>query len=300
MLNLEVRHLRLIDAIVRENSITKASEKLNLTQSALSHQLRDIEEKLGTPLFHRVKKKLVLTRAGETALEAARIILPKLEQVEASITRDRNGEGGVLRLTTQCYTCYHWLPTLLAEYKRDFPKVDVKVVLDATRRPLEELRSGNIDVAITSDASQADDLAVYPLFTDELVLITPRDHLLGRKVHVLPEDFAGERLIIHNDPTSNFFIRRFLQPAGITPHEVWQVQLTEAIVGMVKGGLGISVMADWALAPYKRERGICQVRLSRRGFTRQWSAVTINSGREPKYVRSFVELLIDRAGEFRK
>ena len=299
MLNLEVRHLRLIDAIVRENSITRASAKLNLTQSALSHQLRDIEEKLGTPLFHRVKKKLVLTRAGETALEAARLILPKLEQTEAAITRDRDGSGGVLRITTQCYTCYHWLPPLLAEFKRDYPNVDVKVLLDATRRPLEELRAGNLDVAITNDPGQADDIAVHALFTDELVLITPRDHLLGRKTHVTPEDFAAERLILHNDPSTNYFVRRFLQPAGISPREVWQVQLTEAIVGMVKGGLGISVLADWALTPYKRERGIRQVRLSRRGFTRQWSAVTINSGREPKYVRAFVDLLTERAGSFR-
>ena len=300
MLNLEVRHLRLIDAIVRENSITRASEKLNLTQSALSHQLRDIEEKLGTPLFHRVKKKLVLTRAGETALEAARLILPKLEQAEAAITRDKDGEGGVLRISTQCYTCYHWLPALLADYKRDYPKVDVKVLLDVTRRTLDALRAGNLDVAITYDPQQSDDISVHPLFMDEMVLVTPRDHPLGRKAHVVPEDFATERLILHSDPADSHFMRRFLQPAGVTPREIWQVQLTEAVIGMVKGGLGVSVLADWALTPYRRERGIRQVKLSRRGFTRQWSAVTINSGREPKYVRAFVEMLTDRAGDFRK
>ena len=299
-MELEIRHLKLVRAVTSAGSLTGAGSLLNLTQSALSHQLRDIESRLGTPLFLRVGKRMMLTPAGERLLRSADEVLEAIARTEDAIRRLSGADRGVLRLSTQCYTCYHWLPSLLADYKRDYPKVDVKVLLDVTRKTLDALRAGNLDVAIIYDPQQAEDISVHPLFMDEMVLITPRDHPLGRKAHVVPEDFATERLILHSDPADSYFMRRFLQPAGVTPREVWQVQLTEAVIGMVKGGLGVSVLADWALTPYKRERGIRQVKLSRRGFTRQWSAVTINSGREPKYVRAFVEMLTDRAGDFRK
>src|SRR5262249_34093061 len=107
---LEVRHLRLIQAIAREGSVTKASESLHLTQSALSHQLREIEDLFGSPLFLRLKKKMLLTQAGDRLLQTAEAVLPQLHQTEEEIRRLGKGESGLLRISTQCNTCYHWLP----------------------------------------------------------------------------------------------------------------------------------------------------------------------------------------------
>jgi len=101
-MHLEVRHLKLVNAIAEEGSVTSAGKRLHLTQSALSHQLRDIEDRLGTPLFNRVSKKMLLTQAGELLLRSARSVLAELERAEEEIERLATRCEGLLRIATQC------------------------------------------------------------------------------------------------------------------------------------------------------------------------------------------------------
>ncbi|HEX2401688.1 MAG TPA: LysR family transcriptional regulator, partial [Mycobacterium sp.] len=107
-MDLEVRHLRLVSAVAELGSLTRAGDRLHLTQSALSHQLRDIESRLGAALFLRVGKRLVLTPAGERLLATARDVLDRLDRTEQDIHQMGKARAGMLRLTTECYTCYHW------------------------------------------------------------------------------------------------------------------------------------------------------------------------------------------------
>ena len=141
-MDLEVRHLQLVAAVADVGSLTRAGDRLHLTQSALSHQLRDVESRLGAALFLRVGKRLVLTPAGERLLAAARDILERLEHAERDIRQMGKDRAGVLRLTTECYTCYHWLPPLLLRYRRRFPRVEVRIDVAATGRPIESLIAG--------------------------------------------------------------------------------------------------------------------------------------------------------------
>src|SRR5262249_46277190 len=138
-MDLEVRHLRLVAAVAEVGSLTRARGRLHLTQSALSHQLRDVEARLGAPLFLRVGKRLVLTAAGERLLASARDVLGRLEQAEREIRQMGHERAGVLRLTTECYTCYHWLPPLLIRYRRRFPRVEVRIDVASTGRPIDSL-----------------------------------------------------------------------------------------------------------------------------------------------------------------
>src|SRR5215213_1979984 len=124
-MKLEIRHLKLIKAIAREGSVTKAGNRLHLTQSALSHQLRDAEQKLGARLFTRLNKRMLLTPAGERLLVSADNVL---EEIIRQIALSREG---VLRLSTQCYTCYHWLPSMLKLFQQKFPRVDVQIMVEA-------------------------------------------------------------------------------------------------------------------------------------------------------------------------
>src|SRR5467141_3305459 len=151
-MDLEVRHLQLVAAVADVGSLTRAGDCLHLTQSALSHQLRDIESRLGTALFLRVGKRLVLTPAGERVLASARAILERLRQTEHDIREMGRDRAGILRITTECYTCYHWLPPLLLHYRRKFPRVEVRIDVEATRRPIEVLLAGKLDLAIISSA----------------------------------------------------------------------------------------------------------------------------------------------------
>src|ERR1700704_3383840 len=183
-MDLEVRHLQLVAAVADVGSLTRAGDRLHLTQSALSHQLRDIESRLGTALFLRVGKRLVLTPAGERLLASARDVLERLTQTEPDIRAMGRDRAGVLRITTECYTCYHWLPPLLLRYRRKFPRVEVRIDVEATRRPIEMLLAGKLDLAIISSPVNDRRLVSKLVFEDELILIASKHHRFAKQTHV--------------------------------------------------------------------------------------------------------------------
>jgi LysR family transcriptional regulator for metE and metH len=289
---LETRHLRLVAAIAEHGSLTKAGTQLNLTQSALSHQLLDLERRIETPLFHRMGKKMVPTPAGMRLLSTARPMLRNLHRAEEDLRRLASGRAAVLRLSTECYTCYHWLPTVLERFSASFPQVDVQIVAEATRYPLRALVEGKIDLGIVHDTERDERLAYVPLFRDELVVITHSDHPLAQRPFVSAADFADEHLIVYTTPRSeNSIFRQVLIPAGVSPRRVSAIALTEAIIEMVKAGVGISVLARWAVAPHVEAGALRAVRLLSRGFHRQWSAAMLRQDPTPLYLREFAKLL---------
>src|SRR5207253_1385891 len=145
---LETRHLRLVSVVVEHGTLTKAGRVLHMTQSGLSRQLLDLETRLGLPLFHRLGKRMVPTPAGECLLVAARRTLPQLSDVEEDLRRLAGGRTAILRVSTECYTCYHWLPGVLQRFARRFPRVDVQIVAEATHHPVPALLDGRIDLAL--------------------------------------------------------------------------------------------------------------------------------------------------------
>jgi LysR family transcriptional regulator for metE and metH len=291
-LHLEVRHLRLVEAVAREGGLTKAANRLHVTQSALSHQLRDIEDKLGVPLFLRLNKKMLLTQAGERLLSSAPLVLDELKRTEEDLRRIATNREGILRISTECYTCYHWLPPVLKPFGRDFPRVEVRIVAEATRRPIEALLDGRLDLAITSAHARNQKLLFKPLFKDEMVVIVKPDHPLASRPFVSARDFASEHLLIYAVPKEELTIyQKILVPAGVSPKQVSRVELTEAIIEMVKAGLGIGVMARWAVSPHLEAGTLRAVPLTARGFHRRWSAAMIRNKATPAYVSRFVELL---------
>ena len=298
-LALELRHLRLVVAIEEERGITRAGERLHLTQPALSHQLKEIENRLGVQLFLRIKKRLVLTDAGRELLAVARRLLAEVVALEDDLRQRGAGRRGTLRVTTECYTCYPWLPQLLPRFERQHPQVDVRIVVEATSRPLAALREGSVDLALVTGGDGDDGIALQPLFEDELLLATAADHRLAARRFVRPADLAGERLLLYSSPESNLFFRQFLAGSGTTPREVVPVQLTEAIVAMVRAGLGVSPLAGWALAPELRRGGLAGVRVGERGLMRTWSAATRRAAAPPAYWEDFGHLVAAHAAPSR-
>jgi LysR family transcriptional regulator for metE and metH len=295
-LTLEVRHLSLVHEIAGSGSVTRAAERLHLTQSALSHQLRDIEGRLGLQLFLRLGKKMVLTPAGDRVLSSSRRVLDELRRAEDDLRVMAQDGKGVLRLCTQCNTGYHWLPPLLQSFHRKFPGVEVQIAVEATKRPIEALLEGQIDLAVVTSTVTDKRLAAEPLFEDELIAVVAPDHPFARRAFVAPEDFAEEHLIIYSaDRSDSYTFNRILTPAGVEPARVSQVPLTEAILELVKAGLGVSVMARWAIEPALRTGAARAVRITRRGVFRPWTAVTLKDRAEPKWQREFIALLSRQA-----
>lgn len=292
---MEVRHLKLVKTVAEEGSLTGAGKRLFLTQSALSHQLREVEQKFGTPLFRRLNKKMILTHAGSRVLETANKVLGELEKVENDVRRYANGDAGLLRISTECYTCYHWLPGLLKSYCQHFPNVSVQIVAEGTRRPQQFLLDGRLELAIVSCLTPQDDYNTFKfteLFTDEMVVVVNSANPLAQQEAVLPEHFADQQLICYTAPMEVLDIfQRVLIPRGVTPRKVIKIQLTEAIVEMVKADLGITVMAKWAIKPYLKSKKLAIVPVRDHALIRIWYAVTINQKHIPRYIEGFVQHL---------
>jgi LysR family transcriptional regulator for metE and metH len=291
-LHLEVRHLKLVETVAKEGGLTKAANRLHVTQSALSHQLRDIEDKLGTPLFLRLNKKMLLTQAGERLLSSAPSVLDELKRAEEDIRQIALHREGILRISTECYTCYHWLPPVLKPFSREFPRIEVRIVAEATRRPIDALLDGRLDLAITSAIPRNQKLMFKPLFKDEMVVIVSPDHPLASRAFISAKDFASEHLLVYALPKEDLTIyQKILIPAGVSPKNVSRVELTEAIIEMVKAGLGVGVMARWAVKQHVDAGTLRALSLTARGFHRQWSAAMIRHKATPPYLMKFVELL---------
>lgn len=173
---MEIRHLRLIKSVVEEGSITKAIDKLHLTQSALSHQLKEAEYQLGTKIFLRQNKKLILTKAGEKIYQTAIEILEKLTDTQKQIKSMVFGEIGEIRISTECYSSYHWLPSVLKQFHLLYPNIELKIVVEATHYPLQKLLNNELDIAIVSDPIKNDSIDYVELFQDEMVMIVSESH----------------------------------------------------------------------------------------------------------------------------
>jgi LysR family transcriptional regulator for metE and metH len=291
--NLEIRHLKLVAAISETGSMTRAGNCLHLTQSALSHQLRDAEELLGVPLFERKNRRMTLTPAGERLLQSARAVIAELDGAQKEIQKGGTAGHGLIRLSTECYTVYHWLPARLKVFQQKFPLVEFQLVVEATDNPFEALLERKLDLAIACTRVRNRKIRYTPLFEDEVVVIVPPGHRMAGKKHVELQDFAGETLIIYPPKEESSLLNEILAPAGVWPRRVQEVTLTEAIVEMVKGGLGVAALARWAVAPQLASGAVIGKSLTANGLHRTWSAAQLRDQRAPAYLQEFIRVLAD-------
>ncbi|MGN7824986.1 LysR family transcriptional regulator [Chitinophaga sp. 22536] len=281
--------LQLVSHIVAEGSLTRAAGKMYLTQSALSHQLKDLEKRTGLPMFERVNKKLLLTAAGRRVMESATNILPQLTRLQEDIQAYRKGKLQTLRISTECYTCYHWLPRVITELKSKHPHVEISIVAAATQKPLSYLLNGELDVAIISDNAAPAGVHTHTLFHDEVVVVLPRNHpFVGHKKSLTAEDFATEHLLSYDvaeEAGTHNMMRDFFRESR--PKAITRLQLTEAIVEMIRAGMGIGIFATWAIAPYLQHRDLITLPLQTPMRKRTWRAACLDKNNP--LIRQFVE-----------
>lgn len=294
-MHLEIRHLKLVAAVAETGSITRAGNRLHLTQSALSHQLRDAEEQLGVPLFERRNARMFLTPAGERLLQAARVVLAELDRAASDIQKNDAPAQGVIRISTQCHTAYHWFPPQLIRFQKKFPGVEVQLVVEATNNPFEALLDGKLDLALICDPVRNRKIRYTPLFEDDVVIVVPPNHHFTQKSFAAPEDFAAENVLLYPPRADSTLLTKVLEPAGIQPRKVQEVMLTEVIVEMVIGGLGIAALPRWAVGPQLASGALIGVPLQPPGYRWQWSVAQLRGNQPPAYVQEFIRLLADRA-----
>jgi LysR family transcriptional regulator for metE and metH len=293
MIRLEVRDLRLVAAISELGNLTRAGQHLHLTQSALSHQLADLEQRVGGKLFERSGRRLIPTRLGEHLCAKAKVTLEQLREVEQDLANMARGREATLRITTECYTCYHWLPPVLDAFRRRHPGVDVRIVPNASARPIRALLGGAIDLCIVSSHVRDRRLRTTPLFDDELLLAVSDRHPLAERRTVDPSELRNEHFLTYAGPDENTAFHEFLAPAGVSPTQVSTFKLTEAIVELVKANHGVALLARWAVTPYLESDSLRAIPVNHPAARRTWRAVTRAAQTPPEYLTDFVGFLAD-------
>ncbi|MDX1694401.1 MAG: LysR family transcriptional regulator [Ketobacteraceae bacterium] len=254
MARLELKHLRSLVAIRETGSLVEASQQVHLTQSALSHQLKELEERLGTAVVVRKSKPLKFTRAGERLLVLADQILPLVTNCENDISQMFEGGNERLHIAIECHSCFDWLMPTLDEFRRHFPKVELDLLAGFNFAPLPALAKGELDLVITSDPQALPDVEYIPLFRYESLLCVGKGHPLADKDFIEPEDIQHDTLIIYPVEKDRLDIYKyFLTPAGIHPSNHRTCELTIMMVQLVASNRGIAALPNWAAHEYLKK-----------------------------------------------
>lgn len=247
-MHLELRHLRTVRAIHEQGGLARAADVLNITQSALSHQVKALEEQAGVELFVRRAKPMRLSAAGMRLLRLAEQVLPLVAATEAEFKGVEMGRVGRLHIAMECHACFDWLLPVLDLFRRTWPEVDVDIRQRLAFTALPALAREEVDLVISSDPEEVAGVTFQPLFDYSPTLLVPAGHPLVQKGYAEPQDLATETLITYPMDRGRLDVfSQFLTPAGIEPAQTRQVELTAVAVMLVASGRGVAVMPDWVL-----------------------------------------------------
>jgi LysR family transcriptional regulator for metE and metH len=284
-------HLLIVRELDREGSLTAAADRLCLTQSALSHSIRKLEERLGTALWRREGKRLVPTEAGNYMLSLANRLLPQLEHAEERLCQFARGERGSLRIGMECHPCYQWLLKQIDPYLAQWLKVEIDVKQKFQFGGIGALFAFEIDVLVTPDPLYKPGLHFEPVFDYEQVLVVWRDHPMAQRVFVTPADLAKEVLLTYPVPPERLDVfNQFLTPAGISPRQIKTVEDTEVLLQLVASQRGVAAMPRWLVDEYATRLTIAAVRLGRHGIAKQIHLGVRSADLDVDYIYGFLSL----------
>ncbi len=288
---IERSHLAVIREVDRHGTLTAAAEVLCLTQSALSHAMKKLEDNLGTPIWLREGRSLRLTQAGEFLLAVANRLLPQLELAEQRVRQFADGERGTLRIGMECHPCYQWLLKVVSPYLAAWPDVDVDVKQKFQFGGIGALFGYEIDLLVTPDPLRKPGLHFEPVFDYEQVLVVNRRHALAGAAYAKPEQLADETLITYPVPIERLDVyTQFLMPAGIAPRRHKAIETTDIMLQMVASGRGVAALPRWLVEEYAASMDVVPVPLGRRGVAKQIYLGARDSELNIDYLKAFVDL----------
>ena len=284
---LELRHLRTLLALKETGSVSMAAKRVYLTQSALSHQIKLMEEQFDLPLFERKSNPLRFTAAGDRLIRLANEILPKVVDAERELARVKHGDAGQLRIAVECHTCFDWLMPAMDEFRQHWSLVELDIVSGFHTDPVGLLLSHRADWAIVSDVEQNDDVLFKPLFSYEMVGICSKDHPLANKDVWQAEDFAEETWVTYPVPDDMLDLyRQVLKPKGINPPRR-TTELTIALIQLVASRRGIATVPYWAALPYLEKGYVVARKITEEGLYSNLYAAIRKEDANLAYIEDF-------------
>ncbi|MGD8174539.1 LysR family transcriptional regulator [Marinimicrobium sp. ARAG 43.8] len=288
---LEIRHLKTLVALRETGSLVEAAERVHLTQSALSHQLKDLEGRLGGELFVRKSRPVRFTPAGKRVLALADDVLEKLEHAERDLNKLLHGEAGRLNMAIECHSCFNWLMPTIESYRDHWPAVELDFAGGFTFEPLPALVQGDIDLVVTADPQLIRGVEYVPLFSYEMQFALARTHPLAKREWLSPEDLRDQTLITYPVERGRLDVfKQFLEPAGVEPGAVRTAELTLMMVQLVANERGVAALPNWVLAEYASQSLITVRPAGAQGIWPILYAAIRESQVDAPYMQDFLKL----------
>ncbi len=290
-MHLEFRHLRTIKAIHEAGGLARAADHMNITQSALSHQIKGLEDQAGVELFVRRSKPLKLSPAGLRLLRLAEQVLPQVEALQAEFDGLRAGSTGRMHIAIECHACFEWLFPVLELFRKSWPDVDVDIRPGLAFDALPALMKEEVDLVVSSDPEALAGIEFVELFDYAPVFVASSQHPLARKDWVEAEDFRGETLITYPVERQRLDVfSQLLIPAKVEPAAIRQVELTAVILLLVASNRGVSVLPDWVVREVKYSSDYVTRPLTKTGLTRRLYAAVRSDDLRHGYMQELLGL----------
>jgi LysR family transcriptional regulator for metE and metH len=290
-MHIEFRHLRTIKAIHDAGGLARAADVLHITQSALSHQVKGLEDQAGVELFVRRSKPLKLSAAGMKLLRLAERILPEIEAMEEEFAALRQGRAGRLHIAIECHACFDWLFPVLEQFRRAWPDIDIDIRPGLAFTALAALAREEVDLVISSDPETLEGITFNPLFDYSPTFIAASNSPLAQKPFVVAEDFADQTLITYPvDRARSDVFSQLLTPARVEPRAHRQVELTTVILMLVASGRGVAVLPDWVLREVKYQPDYITRPVTEHGLTKRLYAATRTEDVTEPFMAHFLRL----------
>lgn len=260
---LELRHLKTLQALREHGSLVAAAAELNLTPSAISHQLKELEHWYDVDIVNRRSRPLQFSSVGQCLLKLADDILPQVQLTQSDIVRLVHGQTGRIIFSSECHSCFDWLMPLLNQYRQQYPDVDLDFASGFEINPHELLQNNEFDLLITADPISLKGVEYFPIFEYESRLVLSNTHAFVRQEYVSVNDLAEQTLITYPvdkhrlDIMAHLFI-----PANIQPKNIRTTELTQMLIQLVASGRGISALPDWVVYEYEQKGWVTSRRLS--------------------------------------
>lgn len=286
---MEIKYFKLIKTIAEEGSIANSSNKLFLTQSALSHQLKELEAHLGFKVFLRTRNKWQLTDEGKELYDLGNSVLNSIEKGLQNIERLRSGSSGIVKVSTECYSFYQGISAFIQKMGILYPEINVDLILEATHQPISKILSGDIDIAVVTSKPENELLSCLEIYEDEIFAIIHKENTLNTTNFIKAQDFSNTHLIIHSFPLETVSVyEKFLKPNKITPLKISAIPLTEVALEMVEANMGLMCMPKWALKSFKLSNDLIFKRIGENGLKRKHYLVYRTADTSKKYISDFI------------
>lgn len=288
---LELRHLKTLIALKETGSVSLAAKRVYLTQSALSHQIKLLEEQYQLPLFERKSHPLRFTAAGERLIKLANEILPKVMETERALSRIKQGEAGELKIAVECHTCFDWLMPAMDNFRQHWPLVELDIVSGFHTDAIGLLLSHRADWAVVSEIEETPGIIHKPLFSYEMVGLCAKDHPLAGKEVWQAEDFVEQTLITYPVPDDMLdLLRKVLHPKGINPSRRTS-ELTIAIIQLVASKRGVATLPFWAVKPYLNRGYVVARKITDEGLYSDLYGAFRETDNDVAFIDDFYEII---------